>query len=76
LDSHLEESIATRMLDQRALDDRVLVEVCQCDPEMAAQLARIQPGRSLTQSIQRIPLLGPLAVRMRRAFTRGQGSER
>jgi hypothetical protein len=76
LDSHLERSIATRMLDQRALEDAVLETLCEQDPQLRAQMARLQPERALPLTLRSVPLVGPLVQRVYRRIARRTGSGR
>jgi len=69
LDSHVKQSVLTRLLDQRATDDSVLIALAIQDPAVAAAMKRLEPESQLRRSIKGIPLLGPLVQKIHRGVT-------
>ena len=57
----LTRSIRTRLLDQCALDEARLAELCGTQPDHAAELARLERKLASRRFLKNLPVVGPLA---------------
>ena len=55
------EAIQTRLLDQCALDEARLAQLCGAQSDHTAELARLERKLALRRFVKNIPLVGPAA---------------